>query len=83
MISMGLGAWLGSVTEAKHYEVELERQYCKVQEQPDREEDEMYNIFDKYRIPRQLVAPIIERFKKDPDAWVDVSTSVSHCFLPC
>lgn len=83
MISMGLGAWLGSVTETKHYEVELEREYREVREQPRREEEEIYEILEKYRIPRELVVPIVDGFKKDHDAWVDVSNPVEHVLVPC
>jgi hypothetical protein len=84
MISMGLGAWLGSMTETKHYEVELERERREVRECPQREEEEIYEIFEKYRIPHELVTPILEGFKKDTDAWVDVSVLYRLLFKePC
>ncbi|KAF2029545.1 DUF125-domain-containing protein [Setomelanomma holmii] len=69
-ISMGLGAWLAAKTEATHFEVEEARERREVREMPGAEEEEIYEVFGKYSIPRANVSPIVEALKKDEDMWV-------------
>jgi hypothetical protein len=73
MISMGLGEYLSTSTKAKQWEVEYAREWREVREKPEDEEEEIYEIFDEYDIPRNDVKPIVERLKRDPQRWVDVS----------
>ncbi|KAF2460128.1 VIT family-domain-containing protein [Lineolata rhizophorae] len=69
-ISMGLGAYLASITEKKAYEVEEAREYREVAEQPLAEEEEIFEIFDNYGIERERVMPVVEGLKMNPDMWV-------------
>ncbi|KAF2665216.1 DUF125-domain-containing protein [Microthyrium microscopicum] len=71
MISMGLGEWLSTNTKAKQWDVEIERERREVRECPKAEEEEIYEIFDEYAIPREDVQPIVEHLKRDPEKWVD------------
>jgi len=71
MLSMGLGEYLSSNTKANHWEVEYAREQREVRENPLEEEEEIYEIFDEYDIPREDVRPILENLKKDPKKWVD------------
>jgi len=71
MISMGLGEYLSSNTKAKQWNIEYDREKREVVEKPQEEEEEIYEIFDEYRIPRSSVTPIIQELKKDPKNWVD------------
>lgn len=52
MISMGLGAYLAAATERQHWEAEYERERWEVDHCPDREREEIYEVFDKYGISR-------------------------------
>jgi len=70
---MGLGEYLSSNTKANHWEVEYAREQREVRENPLEEEEEIYEIFDEYDIPRQDAKPIVESLKRDPKKWVDVS----------
>lgn len=72
MLSMGLGEYLSSNTKAKQWQIEYDREKREVIEMPHEEEEEIYEIFDEYRIPRASVYPIVQELKKDPQNWVDV-----------
>ncbi|KAK4964296.1 hypothetical protein LTR28_003862 [Elasticomyces elasticus] len=69
-ISMGLGAYLAASTEQKHYEVEEERERKEVQECPQAEEEEIYEIFAKYGITRAAAKGVVEVLKEDEENWV-------------
>lgn len=71
-ISMGLGAFLASLTDRKHYEVEEARERKEVRETPSEEEDEIYQIFEKYGIERKESKGVIEGLKANEDQWVQV-----------
>lgn len=74
-ISMGLGAYLASVTEKKHYEVEEKRERREVRECPKAEEDEIYEIFEKYGIRRDESKGVVEGLRANEDMWVQVRLS--------
>lgn len=74
-ISMGLGAYLAAKTDLKHYEVEEKRERREVKDCPAAEEEEIYDIFDQYGIPRLASAGVVESLKKDEDAWVKARQS--------
>jgi len=69
-ISMGLGAYLAAVTEKKHYEVEEERERREVKECPRAEEEEIYEIFDKYGISQSQSKGVVEGLKQNEDMWI-------------
>lgn len=71
-ISMGLGAYLASVTEKQHYEVEEARERREVNEKPEAEEEEIYEIFDRYGVRREASVHIVDALKQDEDMWVQV-----------
>lgn len=71
-ISMGLGAYLASDTERKHYQVEKAREWREVRECPREEEVEIYEIFDKYGIGREASRGVVEGLKANEDMWVQV-----------
>lgn len=72
-ISMGLGAYLAAATEKKHYEVEEKRERREVKESPKAEEDEIYEIFEKYGIARSEARGVVDGLKANEDAWVQFS----------
>jgi len=79
-ISMGLGAYLASVTERKHYQVEQAREWREVRECPAEEEEEIYDIFLRYGISRVASAGVVEGLKANEDMWVQVCSPSP--FLP-
>ena len=72
-ISMGLGAYLAAVTEKKHYEVEEQRERNEVKECPKAEEDEIYEIFERYGIAREEAGGVVNGLKANEDMWVQFS----------
>ena len=71
-ISMGVGAFLASTTDRKHYQVEEARERQEVKEKPAAEEDEIYEIFEKYGIERNESRGVVEGLKVNEDMWVQV-----------
>lgn len=71
-ISMGVGAFLASVTDRKHYEVEEAREKREVKDSPQEEEDEIYEIFEKYGIQRDDSRGVVEGLKANEEMWVQV-----------
>ncbi|WPH05055.1 Vacuolar iron transporter [Acrodontium crateriforme] len=69
-VSMGLGAWLAAITDAKYYDIEHEKKRREVQETPAEEEEEMYGIFSKFGIEREECRIMAERLKRDEEMWV-------------
>jgi VIT1/CCC1 family predicted Fe2+/Mn2+ transporter len=75
-ISMGLGAYLASVTEQSHYKNEEKREHQEIAEQPMAEEEEVYTILAKYGLSRMVCKPVVENLKLDEDMWVQVCAIV-------
>jgi VIT1/CCC1 family predicted Fe2+/Mn2+ transporter len=70
-IAMGLGGYLAARTDAEHYRSELAREYAEVKDLPDREEEEVAEIFQAYGLSDEQIAPILDAMKLKPDKWVD------------
>lgn len=73
-ISMGLGAFLATVTEDKHYRVEEAREWKEVTMSPQAEEKEIYEIMADYGLDRECVRPLVENLMSNKDMWVKVSS---------
>ncbi|KAF3047056.1 hypothetical protein E8E12_010855 [Didymella heteroderae] len=69
-ISMGLGAFLATVTEDKHYRVEEAREWKEVTTSPQAEEREIYEIMAEYGLDRECVRPLVENLMSNKDMWV-------------
>jgi len=72
---MGLGAWLAAESDRKAYYVEEARERQEVEDCPDKEEEEIYEIFDQYHISREASRGVVEALKMNKDCWVQVSLS--------
>jgi len=71
-ISMGLGAYLAAVTEADHYQAEEARERREIEEKPEAEEEEIYDIMGAYGIGRDSTKPVAESLKENLDMWIQV-----------
>lgn len=71
-ISMGVGAFLASITDRKHYQVEEERERREVREEPAAEEAEIHEILEKYGVGRNASQAVVEDLKANEDMWVQV-----------
>ncbi|KAK0724500.1 VIT family-domain-containing protein [Lasiosphaeris hirsuta] len=71
MISMGLGAYLAAVTEREHWEAEYERECWEVDNVPDNERAEIFEILARYGVTRNAAMPLVREITADKATWVD------------
>lgn len=69
-IAMGLGGYLAGRTEIEHYDAELKREYDEVERVPEREKEEVREVFAEYGLSPHLQDEIVEELAKDKDKWV-------------
>ncbi len=70
-IAMGLGGYLAGKTEIEHYDSELKREYDEVEVFPEREKQEVREVFEEYGLSKQSTELIVEELAKDKDKWVN------------
>ena len=70
-ISMGLGGYLASKTEAEHYVNERAREEWDVVHRFEREKKEMNEVFSAYGLTIAESAPVVEALSRRPKQWVD------------
>ncbi len=70
-IAMGLGGYLSGVTEQHHYENELKREYEEVERVPEKELEEVKEVFADYGLSPESQHLIAVELSKDKDKWVD------------
>ena len=70
-IAMGLGGYLAARGDAEHYRAERVREEREIVERTRDEEEEIYEIFEQYSVPRESAAPVLAALKQRPAAWVD------------
>jgi vacuolar iron transporter family protein len=70
-IAMGLGGYLAGRTEIDHYNSELKREYEEVERVPEKELEEIKEVFADYGLSPASQNIIAEELSKDKDKWVD------------
>ncbi|KAJ3268060.1 hypothetical protein HDV01_003501 [Terramyces sp. JEL0728] len=70
-ISMALGGFLAGLSEIEHYDSERKRELLEVEEMPDKETQEIYDIFHPYGINDEQLEPLLNRLHSDKEVWVD------------
>ncbi len=70
-IAMGLGGYLAGKTEQDHYNSELKREYYEVEHLPEKEKEEIREIFENIGLSKELQHEAVEELAKDKDKWVD------------
>lgn len=70
-IAMSLGGYLAGKTEQEHYEHELKREYEEVERVPEREKQEVREIFAEYGIDEEGQILLVNQLAKDKNKWVD------------
>jgi vacuolar iron transporter family protein len=70
-IAMGLGGYLAARGDAEHYASEKLREEREIVERTRDEEEEIYEIFEQYAVPRDAATPVLAALKQNPAAWVD------------
>ena len=70
-IAMGLGGYLAGKTEVDHYDSELKREYWEVDNLPEKEKEEVREVFAEMGLSVQSQELIVAELSKDKDKWVD------------
>jgi VIT1/CCC1 family predicted Fe2+/Mn2+ transporter len=70
-IAMGLGGYLAARGDAEHYASEKIREEREIIERTHDEEEEIYEIFEQYKVDRGSATPVLNALKRNPAAWVD------------
>jgi VIT1/CCC1 family predicted Fe2+/Mn2+ transporter len=70
-IAMGLGGYLAARTDRDHYLSELAREYRETEEVPDREIEEVADVFRGYGMTEADLAPVVRAISSDQKRWVD------------
>jgi predicted membrane protein (TIGR00267 family) len=70
-IAMGLGGYLAGRTEADHYESERRREVAEVELVPEREKQEVRDVFASMGLNAVLQEAIADELAKDKTKWVD------------
>ncbi|MFZ5883018.1 MAG: VIT1/CCC1 transporter family protein [Chloroflexota bacterium] len=70
-IAMGLGGYLAARTDSEHYETEREREVEETEEVPEKEKEEVAEIFRAYGLSEAELKPVVEALSKDRKNWVD------------
>jgi vacuolar iron transporter family protein len=70
-IAMGLGGYLAAKSDAEHYASEKRREELEVVNLPDRERDEVADVFREYGLGDNEIEPILRAFQNNHPAWVD------------
>ncbi len=70
-IAMGLGGYLAGKTEVEHYQSELKKEYEEVERIPEKEKQEVKEVFAAYGISEEGQQLLAEEMAKDKHKWVD------------
>jgi VIT1/CCC1 family predicted Fe2+/Mn2+ transporter len=68
---MGLGGFLAARGDAEHYYSELRREEWEIVELPEREAEEVVDLFTGYGVTASEAAPVVAALQRDPKAWRD------------
>ena len=68
---MGLGGYLAGRTEVEHYQSELKREYDEVERVPEKEKEEVREVFENYGISKHSQDIIVDELSKNKDQWVN------------
>jgi vacuolar iron transporter family protein len=70
-IAMGLGGYLAGKTETDHYNSELKREYMEVETVPEKEKQEVRDVFAGMGLSKETQDLIADEMSKDKGQWVD------------
>ena len=71
-IAMGLGGYLAGKTEIEHYDSELKREHYEVDHFPEKEKEEVREVFEEYGLSKASQELIVEELSKNKQKWVDL-----------
>ncbi len=70
-IAMGLGGYLAARTDAEHYYTEQQRENWEIDHLPEREKQEIADVFVNFGMEDEQIQPIVEAMSKKREKWLD------------
>ncbi len=70
-IAMGLGGYLAAKTDFEHYLTERKRELREIRETPTQETEEVAQVFRRYGLNDELIAPLVAAIRAEPTQWTD------------
>jgi len=70
-IAMGLGGYLAARTDRDHYESERQREIRETVELPEKETEEVAEVFREYGMSDKDIQPVLKAICADQKRWVD------------
>jgi VIT1/CCC1 family predicted Fe2+/Mn2+ transporter len=70
-IAMGLGGYLAARTDEDHYESEKQREIRECVELPEKEIEEVAEVFRSYGMTEEEMRPVVKAICGDQKRWVD------------
>jgi vacuolar iron transporter family protein len=70
-IAMGLGGYLAARTDAEHYATERAIEERETVEMPEREAEEVAEVFRSYGLAEETVATVVRAISSQQKRWVD------------
>jgi vacuolar iron transporter family protein len=70
-IAMGLGGYLAARTDRDHYESERQRELRETVELPQKERDEVADVFRDFGMAEADIKPVVAAISADQKRWVD------------
>lgn len=70
-IAMGLGGYLAARTDRDHYESERAREFRETVELPEKETEEVADVFRGYGMTEEEIGPVVRAISSDRKRWVD------------
>ena len=70
-IAMGLGGYLAARTDRDHYESERQREIRETMELPEKEAEEVADVFRGYGMSENDITPVVAAICTDQKRWVD------------
>ena len=68
-IAMGLGGYLAGKTEIDHYNAEVKREVYEVEHMPEKEKEEVREIFANMGMSPETQHQVVEEMAKDKEKW--------------
>jgi VIT1/CCC1 family predicted Fe2+/Mn2+ transporter len=70
-IAMGLGGYLAARTDMEHYNSERRREFAEIRDVPEKEIEEVQQVFRDFGMSTADMAPVVSAISSDPSRWVD------------
>jgi VIT1/CCC1 family predicted Fe2+/Mn2+ transporter len=70
-IAMGLGGYMAAKTDLEHYFAERKRELRETKEVPQKEKEEVVEVFRGYGLSEEQITPIVASISSESEKWVD------------